>query len=403
MTEALCYRQSLGEATARGIKFVRQESKLERRDSDIEEVSWSEIQELDLIGAGAFSRVYKVRWHHESGISTNYALKRLNLDTMSESSGHRKMMDLGVEGELLSRLRHENIVRLYGVCSGDPIRAFTDDKRGYFLLIDLLQETLRTRLENYRRKRQQSYFAKKLTSPSEVRKRLASCALGVAEGMEYLHKNGVILRDLKPENIGFDEKGTPKIFDFGFAREVHTVDNEVTGTLRYLAPEVAMMRGTKLSADVYSFGIILWELCTLECPFHQYSNQETARKFFDDVVIKGARPSVSSIESLPLRRLIKSCWFSNPVVRPSFTQVIKSLNKEISLDRLKHSNSSDLRLKFRRKMGTWGRRMFSKSTSDLSEIQPKDIDDDATEHTATDYTNTSDGDMVPIRRNSFSN
>merc|ERR1711879_833816 len=90
----------------------------------------------------------------------------------------------------------------------------------------------------------------------------------VAAAMQYMHCNSVMYRDLKPENIGFDIRGDVKIFDFGLARDLpHQKKDDgtynltpSTGTRWYMAPEVVKGHSYNLAADVYSFGVILYEV-----------------------------------------------------------------------------------------------------------------------------------------------
>ena len=101
-------------------------------------------------------------------------------------------------------------------------------------------------------------------------------ALQVAKAVDYLHDRRILFRDLKPANIGFDKTETLKIFDFGLARELREVDKDpdmpgmyrlsnMTGSLRYMAPEVAIMgQPYNESCDVYSFTIVLWEMLSLK-------------------------------------------------------------------------------------------------------------------------------------------
>jgi len=134
--------------------------------------------------------------------------------------------------------------------------------------------------------------------------------------------------NLKPENIGFDEEGALKIFDFGLAREIHTIINfeGIVGSLRYMAPEVARGKGIYLSSDVYSFGVLLHELCTLEKPFKQV---KSFKKFSEAVVENNLRPSLSTIRSGSLRQLIAECWDSDHQKRPKFKGIISTLCRVI--------------------------------------------------------------------------
>jgi serine/threonine protein kinase len=96
--------------------------------------------------------------------------------------------------------------------------------------------------------------------------------VSIARGMQYSHQQGIIFRDLKPQNVGFSPNGQVKIFDLGIARDVQQclATNQklgFAGTPRYMAPEVGNGEIYDRSADIYSFGILLWEICTLQKPF----------------------------------------------------------------------------------------------------------------------------------------
>jgi len=148
-------------------------------------------------------------------------------------------------------------------------------------------------------------------------------ALDVARGMEYVHGLGFIHRDLKSDNLLISSDKSIKIADFGFARiEVQTEGmTPQIGTYRWMAPEMIQHRAYNQKVDVYSFGIVLWELITGMLPFATMSPVQAAFA----VVNKGIRPIVPSDCIPTLRDIITSCWDTNPDVRPSFTEVIKML------------------------------------------------------------------------------
>ena len=139
----------------------------------------------------------------------------------------------------------------------------------------------------------------------------------------------------KPENIGFDIKGVVKLFDFGLAKELHLEDQSkngnykltvATGSLRYMAPEVANKYPYNLSADVYSFGLILWETASLKPAFDNYNQA----MFKEMVQTLGYRPDIDASWPDELQRLIKTSWDATFKRRPSFVNIILNLDKIIS-------------------------------------------------------------------------
>lgn len=258
-----------------------------------------------------------------------YAIKHIKTSiTQNETKDFDiAAVDLAVEGELLSRLRHDNIIKLHGIYDGNIQTAYTDHTNGYFLLMDVLDDTLTRRLSIARR----SVTKKKRRGSSSwmnsnMIDMIQNVAIGIAKGLEYLHSNGVILRDLKPDNVGFDENGTPIIFDLGFARELHTVHiSEIAGSLRYMSPEIGLSKGATLASDVYSFGVLLYEMVTLEKPFKKYT---TRTEFIADVFRHGYRPWTTSIPSRAIRDLITNCWDKDKTNRPSMKTVANILRVE---------------------------------------------------------------------------
>lgn len=313
---------------------------------DILKLNWKEIELGSTIGFGGFSQVFRVRilQPDEQGEvdDKEYALKCLSPDTMSRTKSFKTgAVDLVIEATILSRLSHPNVIKVYGVYGDGPRTAYLQAERGYFLVIDLLADTLRDKIDKYRMQNpklrshsgnnnsRSTKDSTRGTSSSESLERIKSIGVDVARGMEYLHSKGVVLRDLKPDNVGFDKNGVPKIFDLGFAREFHTLKpKEVAGSLRYMAPEIALGRPTEFASDVYSFGVLLWEMVTLDKPFKHIHDRD---EFIQSVMINGWRPSSSGMPSSTLRKLVKECWNGNPKSRPDFSRIVKILKVETSL------------------------------------------------------------------------
>lgn len=125
------------------------------------------------------------------------------------------------------------------------------------------------------------------------------------------------------------------MFDFGLAKELDpSLKSGIselyelsgnTGSLRYMAPEVARSEPYNLSADVYSFGLLLWQVCSLDLPYDGMNRQDHA-----ELVVHGnERPQLDSSWSTPLRILMKRAWEPDPLVRPSMDSIYKILRREI--------------------------------------------------------------------------
>lgn len=129
--------------------------------------------------------------------------------------------------------------------------------------------------------------------------------------------------------------GDVKLFDFGLAKELdpslksgcsdlYELSGN-TGSLRYMAPEVARSEPYNLSADVYSFGLLLWQICSLDLPYDGMNRQDHS-----ELVVHGnERPQLDSSWSTPLRILMKRAWEPDPLVRPSMDSIYKILRREI--------------------------------------------------------------------------
>ena len=162
------------------------------------------------------------------------------------------------------------------------------------------------------------------------------CARSLACALQYCNEQAipgsmVLHRDLKPDNIGFTLDGQVKLIDFGLARLVENANPESnetyqmsgeTGSLRYMAPEVADRLPYNHKADVYSFGIILWEMNAGKRPFNGLSRET----FYENVVHGGERPHLSKRWPPELNKLISSCWSTDIDERPSFRQIVDAID-----------------------------------------------------------------------------
>lgn len=208
------------------------------RNKCLPTLSWCDLEVDSMVGVGGFSRVFKANIESlapaaaKSKLSSNnhFAVKCLRTNTMEDRTLFQiGIADLCVEGDILSRVQHENIVQLHAMSAGGPRAAFLEDPRGYFLVLDfLVGGTLTNQLKKYRSTSKRVGSINGVTSfkssHSTIIRRLKEVGLGVARGIAHLHSKNIVARDIKPDNIGFDADGTPKLFDLGFARELHSIE-----------------------------------------------------------------------------------------------------------------------------------------------------------------------------------
>eukprot|EP00804_Cyclotella_cryptica_P031212 CCRYP_020320-RB/>CCRYP_020320-RB protein AED:0.34 eAED:0.34 QI:0/0/0/1/1/0.5/2/0/228 len=156
-------------------------------------------------------------------------------------------------------------------------------------------------------------------------------AFDIAAALKYLHEKRIIYRDLKPENLGFDVRGDIKLFDLGLVKELHPDAQDrngnyklsMAGTPRYMSPECGMYRHYNLSADVYSFSMLLWEIIALEKPLQGFSFSQLKKEVFQE----GFRPPLKTIWHKGLRTLIAAGWSQNPNKRPQMDEVYEKLKQ----------------------------------------------------------------------------
>ena len=153
----------------------------------------------------------------------------------------------------------------------------------------------------------------------------AICAIGIAAGLAFMHKKRFIHRDMKPENVLLDENMYPMISDFGLARELPKDLEALTqcvGTPLYMAPEILQGGIYGEPADVYAYGMLLYELVTTKTPFQ---GEGLNSYQLSQSVLKGRRPQIDGGVAEEWKSLIEKCWDQEPEARPTMEEVVDML------------------------------------------------------------------------------
>jgi hypothetical protein len=268
-------------------------SGMNTRSAISQSIDFSEITVGRMIGEGAFGKVHEGKWRGKAVAIKLLICQDLRTDILNEFQS---------EVEIMSVLRHPNICRLLGACMEPPNRA---------LVVELLQ---RGSLWGVLRTNRKSIDL-------EMRTRFI---YDTAKGMSYLHhfERPILHRDLKSPNLLVDKNYNTKLSDFGLARvkaHVQTMTGNC-GTVQWMAPEVLGNQKYTEKADVFSFGIVIWEIVTGECPYDGMSQIQAAL----GVLNRNLRPNIPRDCPPFFSRLMKACWNRQPELRPSFPHIVNA-------------------------------------------------------------------------------
>ncbi|KAJ8600225.1 hypothetical protein CTAYLR_001953 [Chrysophaeum taylorii] len=287
----------------------------------------STLRASHVLGKGAFC---EVRANLCSKSEHLVAVKRARTDVVANMHALAER-DLRIESMMLASLKpHINIVSYIG---------WGEDAYGFFIVLDLVPETFHARFSKWQAESQ------RLPNEAVSRRILTKCwparcfrrrwdalwarrlgaARDLASALAHLHSNSVMFRDLKPSNLGF--RGDILIlFDFGLAK-VFTGDDGAfvptpeTGSARFMAPEVAKGEKYDHSCDIYSFGLMLWQISRLRMPFVDYNEAI----HFQTVVQGGARPKLPARWQSDLKYLISISWAEERKRRPTAIRAYDTL------------------------------------------------------------------------------
>nr|XP_032630473.1 fibroblast growth factor receptor 1 isoform X3 [Chelonoidis abingdonii] len=252
---------------------------------------------------------------------TKVAVKMLKSDATEKD-----LSDLISEMEMMKMIgKHKNIINLLGAC--------TQDGPLYVIVEYASKGNLREYLQA-RRPPGMEYCYNPTHLPEEQLsfKDLVSCAYQVARGMEYLASKKCIHRDLAARNVLVTEDNVMKIADFGLARDIHHIDyykKTTNGRLpvKWMAPEALFDRIYTHQSDVWSFGVLLWEIFTLGgSPYPGVPVEELFK-----LLKEGHRMDKPSNCTNELYMMMRDCWHAVPSQRPTFKQLVEDLDRIVAM------------------------------------------------------------------------
>lgn len=264
-----------------------------------------------------------------------YALKQLKL-TNSPKQLEQGLIDISIEAQFLACINHPNIIKMRGV-AGEQLTP------NFGLVLDRLYMTLEDRMDVWTEERKgatRGGFCGCLggSGDSFVIRELVFAAITVAYdlscALRHLHSCNLVYRDIKPENAGFDVRGDIKLFDFGFCKELRRslFDKpsgmfkltKMTGSPPYMAPENFLGKPYGKPVDVFSFGVLVWEMIHCKFAFYKYNRHD----YKDVVVERNYRPSIDKSLPMRLNNLISESWDPDPKKRPTFDRISLLLRGE---------------------------------------------------------------------------
>uniref|UniRef100_A0A672MLS8 Insulin-like growth factor 1 receptor n=1 Tax=Sinocyclocheilus grahami TaxID=75366 RepID=A0A672MLS8_SINGR len=277
------------------------------------EVAREKITMCRELGQGSFGMVYE---GIAKGVVKDEPETRVAIKTVNESASMRERIEFLNEASVMKEFNCHHVVRLLGVVSqGQPT----------LVIMELMT---RGDLKSYLRSLRSKEGSSSQSLPPL--KKMIQMAGEIADGMAYLNANKFVHRDLAARNGMVADDFTVKIGDFGMTRDIYETDYYRKGgkgllPVRWMSPESLKDGVFTTNSDVWSFGVVLWEIATLaEQPYQGMSNEQVLR-----FVMEGGL--LDKPDNCPdmLFELMRMCWQYNPKMRPSFLEIINSIKEEL--------------------------------------------------------------------------
>ncbi|POG74125.1 kinase-like domain-containing protein [Rhizophagus irregularis DAOM 181602=DAOM 197198] len=292
-----------------------------RPDKIIEWIPYNNLQNIEYLTKGGFSEIYTADWidgGYEEWDSKEQKLIRFGRQNVIlkglenvESANQRWFEE--VESHLKISNKWPQIVQCYGLTQNSS-------NGNYMLVINIMDIDLRKYIQQ--------------TQNQLLWKERIKIAYDITLALKVIHRENAIHRDLHSGNILYSELNQNwRISDLGFCGPADKSTESIYGNLPYIAPEVISGKNTTIKSDIYSIGMLLWEISSGQPPFNYYENDYKLALN----IINGMRPKVISGTPLKYENLMKQCWDADPSKRPD----INTLEGEIYALLQYYQNISD--------------------------------------------------------------
>ncbi|XGW24631.1 hypothetical protein V3C99_006229 [Haemonchus contortus] len=266
------------------------------------ELRKDKVKMIEKVGAGAFGEVWRGTLQENPRVPpAQVAIKVKKVDNESKA-----MLDeMYREARIMRQYRHKNVVRFYGVVYRGSVDAM------------IVMEYVQGGALN-------DYLKKNTNVSSRTR---ISYSIDAATGLAYLHAKGCMHRDVACRNCLIDvSKGVVKLTDFGMSKqgEAYNIPIDEKVPVKWQAPEVLTKRLYTPKSDVYSYGILIWEIFNNgEPPFKGVENRVVREKILDEKF----RPPMVAALPLVISKVMKACWKTDPMKRPTMARVVQTLRR----------------------------------------------------------------------------
>ena len=294
----------------------------------------SDLKNLKHLVDGCHSNIFKGEY---TAGRFGVIVKTIRARSMSNKIA---LQEYHMELAILARLQHPNIVKLLGI---GKFVARNGRERPFLMLEKLIGGTLQDMLSR------RSLRTMLGISPLSYR-RAIEVTIGVARALQYLHEDFhpdavLVHRDLKPDNLAFDGKGMIKLIDFGLCtanQRKRGHDSSTynmtgnTGSVRYMAPEVAKNEPYSEKVDIYSLSIITWQMITGTMPFRLMNREQ----HYQRVCLADERPEITPRFDPELRQILKNGWSASESKRPKASEIVEQLTAYLNRAPASWGNSS---------------------------------------------------------------